>query len=440
MYSIRRLVLDRPWALIVAAGLVAFAVWAVQSRTQDHTIRAAFSSAVSIVPGLDVQIDGVDVGKVQKVKYEDGQALVDLGISDPDAWPLRRGTTAEIRFGTTIGNGTRNVALNPGPESAPPIPEGGIITRADTTTPVEFDEVFNTLSAATRRRLRAALAGSSKATQQREREIGQALRHAPGALEVTSDVLADLLADGSALKALVRNGETVTKTLADRQGVVSDLVTAASGTFDAFGRRTARIQQSLDRFAPTLKDAETTLARADGSLDRVDELMQTVRPGAQRLPALARTAGPALTRLQDVAPVAVRTLKTVRTVSPRVSSLLDVATPFMDPATKALDGLAPVVHCVRNYVPEIAGWAQTWGSWSKNYDNTSHYARIKLKQGVTSANGLLPSSEFINAIPGADNRYAMPRPPGLNAGAPWFDPACGVTKDALDASKDPEKP
>jgi ABC-type transporter Mla subunit MlaD len=332
------------------------------------------------------------------------------------------------------------VALDPGPENAPPIPEDGIITQKDTTTPVEFDEVFDTLSAKTRRRLRAAMTGAAEATAQREDEIKDALRHAPGALDATNDVLADLMADGSALKALVRNGDRVTETLGERQQVVSDLVTAASGTFDAFGRRTAQIQQSLDRFAPMLKDVDGTLARADGSLDKVDTLMQTIQPGAQKLPALARTAGPALTRLQDVAPVAVRTLKTVRTVSPRVSTLLDTATPFMDPAGDALKGLAPVIRCIRNYVPEIASWTQTWGGFTKNYDNVSHYVRIKVKEGITSANGVLPSSEFINKIPGTDNRYAMPRPPGLNAGTPWFDPECGVTKDALDASKDPEKP
>lgn len=433
----RRLVLDRPWILIALAGAVAFGVWAMQSRQQDHTVRAAFSSAVSVVPGLDVQIDGVDVGKVQKVEYQDGQALLDLGISDPDAWPLRRGTTAEIRFGTTIGNGTRNVALDPGPENAPTIPENGIIARKDTRTPVEFDEVFNTLGAKTRARLRAAMQGAQTSTKQRDQEIRAALRHAPAALDQTSDVLADLLADGTALKALVRNGDRLTETLADRGEVVRDLVTAASGTFDAFGRRTQRIQASLDRFAPMLEDVDSTLGRADGSLDKVDTLMQTARPGAQKLPGLARTAGPALVRLQDVAPVAVRTLETVRGVAPRVSSLLDTGTPFMEPAGKALGDLSPVVRCIRNYVPEIAAWTQTWGGWSKNYDNTSHYARIKLKEGLTSANGALPSSEFTK-LPGQDLRYAMPRPPGLNAGNPWFDSQCGITKDALDASKDPE--
>lgn len=439
MKQVRKLVLDKPWALIVIAGLVAFGYWAVQSRSTDHTVRAAFSSAVSIVSGLDVQIDGVDVGKVKGVEYQDGQAIVSLGVND-EAWPLRRGTKAEIRFGTTIGNGTRNVALTPGPESAPPIPEDGIISQKDTTTPVEFDQVFDTLDANTRRRLRAAMDGASNATAQRDGEIKDALRHAPEAMDATNDVLADLIADGSALKALVRNGDRVTETLGQRQEVVSDLVTAMSGTFDAFGRRTQRIQQSLDRFQPMLEDVDGTLARADGSLDKVDNLMQTIQPGAQKLPALARTAGPALTRLQDVAPVAVNTLKTVRTVSPRVSTLLDTATPFMDPAGKALDGLAPVIGCVRNYAPEIAGWAQTWGGWSKNYDGTSNYARIKLKEGVTSAIGVFPSAEFINKIPGTDTRYAMPRPPGLNGGKPWFPTECGITKDSMDPTKDPEKP
>ncbi|MEA2273229.1 MAG: hypothetical protein QOI98_1937, partial [Solirubrobacteraceae bacterium] len=35
-------------------------------------------------------------------------------------------------------------------------------------------------------------------------------------------------------------------------------------------------------------------------------------------------------------------------------------------------------------------------------------------------------------------KYAMPRPPGLNAGQPWFQPQCGAGPDSLDPSKDPE--
>ena len=37
-------------------------------------------------------------------------------------------------------------------------------------------------------------------------------------------------------------------------------------------------------------------------------------------------------------------------------------------------------------------------------------------------------------------KFALPRPPGLTAGQPWFLPDCGAGPDALDPTKDREKP
>jgi len=34
--------------------------------------------------------------------------------------------------------------------------------------------------------------------------------------------------------------------------------------------------------------------------------------------------------------------------------------------------------------------------------------------------------------------YGFPRPPGTDAGQPWFLPQCGAGPDALDPNKDPE--
>ncbi len=67
---------DKPWVFLCIAGLALFAWWGIGSRTSEHKVKAAFNSAVSIAPGLDVQIDGVDVGKVGKVEVGDGQAVV----------------------------------------------------------------------------------------------------------------------------------------------------------------------------------------------------------------------------------------------------------------------------------------------------------------------------------------------------------------------------
>ena len=160
MHARRRIsfVLDHPWVPICALLLLLFAWWAWGTRRQPHHLRAAFTSAVSITNGLDVQIDGIDVGKVSKVSYDDGQAIVRIGIND-DAWPLHRGTTAALRFGTTLGNGTRRVDLHPGPKNAPELPEDGILTTKDTTTPVEFDQLFDTFDKRTRASMQGLFEG-----------------------------------------------------------------------------------------------------------------------------------------------------------------------------------------------------------------------------------------------------------------------------------------
>src|SRR3954468_7110625 len=108
------LVLDRPWYVLLLAGLVAFTWWAVGTRKQPHHVRAAFSSAFNLVPGQAVSVDGLEVGKVGKVRYDGGKALVDIGIKDKQFWPLHEGTRVISRWGTTIGSGTRRLGLGPG--------------------------------------------------------------------------------------------------------------------------------------------------------------------------------------------------------------------------------------------------------------------------------------------------------------------------------------
>lgn len=438
----KKLVLDRPWTLILAALAVVLVVAIVKGRSQPHEVKAAFTAGVSLASGLDVQVDGVDVGKITKVEQQDGLAIVTIGIKDEEVWPLRQGTTAALRFGTTIGNGTRLVALEPGPKTAPPIPEGGVISRKHTRTPVEFDQVFNTLDARTRRRLRSMLAGTSTALRGHEKGLQAGLRNAPSALQTTGDLIGDLLSDETALKGLVANTDRVTRTLGGRQQVISDLLTVAASTFQAFGQRTANVQASLDRLAPTLQDVDATLDRSDSSLDKVDKAFQELEPGARELPSLARTANRALVRLEDVAPVAVKTLTTARDVAPRLRSLLDTGSPLMHPGTRALTTASPMLDCVLPYTPDVVGFFTNWPSAGKNYDRLHHYARVYVREGVSSLNGLLPNSEAVigaNSL-GFDYRYAMPRPPGLNDGKPYFLPKCGITKDSLDVTKDPERP
>ena len=95
--------------------------------------------------------------------------------------------------------------------------------------------------------------------------------------------------------------------------------------------------------------------------------------------------------------------------------------------------------CIRPYGPELSGFLSTWIGYTKGYDAQGHSARILVQAPPVPVGSPLSSKQAVDLHGGA-LKYAMPRPPGLNAGQPWFQPQCGAGPDALDPAKDPERP
>jgi virulence factor Mce-like protein len=429
--------LDRPWVVVLALAAALVAWWAAGTRRQPHHVRAVFSSAVSLTSGLDVQVDGVDVGKVGDVAYRDGEAIVELGIDDERVWPLPRGTTAEIRFGTTVGNGTRTVQLHPGPRDAPAIPDGGVIARRDTRAPVELDRFFDTMDAPTRRRFQDAMGLSAAGTSGRGRELNAALRRGPGAVASLGGVLGDLAVDEGALASLIAGGDRASAVLAARAPGIEQLLQGAASTFDALSRDADGVRASIERLPATLRETRTTLARLDATVPRLDALLRDVAPGARRLRTLAPVAVPAAAELRRTSRLGASVLRAVAADAPGVTGLLRDAAPFLGRVGRAFEGTVPTARCVRPYAPEIAAFLSTWTGFSQNLDAGGHYARTHILQGPTSVNDQpLSSAQLVRVVPGVT--YALPRPPGLNEGRPRSLPECGAGPDALDPAKDPE--
>ncbi len=429
-------VVEKPWVIIIAVGFVIFGWWVKGTRHQEHEVRAIFDNAVSVTPGLDVRVDGLDAGKVTKVESVDGKAVVTLGLKDDTFWPLHQGTTATLRFGSTIGNGTRIVDLNPS-KSGGNIPENGLITDKLTNETTEFDDFFDTFDAKTRKALQGTLKGTGDTFGPRAKQLGDGLEAAGPGLTHVGEFASDLAEDPAALRSFVADTYKVTATLGARHDQIENLVTVAARTFRTFAANTNGIQQSLDRFPGTLKETRTTLARLDTSLGHLDNLMTDLGPGAAQLAPLARALRPALATLRQTVPSAVAAFETGTRVAPAIKSLLVKAQPFATKAAPAFTDLAPIIGCVRPYAPEFAGLFGTWGSWSQTFDGTGHkgriWANLNFPESVTS----LPPQPSTN-LTGLGLKYALVRPPGYNVGTPWFQPQCNQTADGLDASKDPE--
>lgn len=459
-----RSVLDHPWYIVVAIIAAAIIWFTYSTRQQSHYVQASFSSAFNLVPGLDVQIDGVDVGKLGKVDYVDGQANVQIGIDDEEYWPLHEGTTATSRWGTTIGSGTRKIDIEPGPESNRELPEDGIIEMQHTQPAVDVDQVLNTFSAEKREQVQKLSDHMNKGLK--GDDVNDALKAAPDGVQAAGGLMADLATDTNALRGLVRNTDRLMGTLASRRDQVSDLVTVVAATFDEFADNSQSIEQGLAEAPSAFREVRSTLGRVDSSVDVLEGTIEDLRPGAGRLQPLAAAATPTLSDLRRTVPSAVSTIRTATRAAPRVENLLEVGQPFFERADSALGDLAPMVGCIRPYAPELGGAIVSGASWIQGYylakndddkykaiDAPTRYVGRKGPNGTRYAHGVRAQPQFsaasLHSYPPSisteaftkltGKSYAFPRAPGLIAGDPQFNEECGYGPDSLNPALDPEE-
>jgi phospholipid/cholesterol/gamma-HCH transport system substrate-binding protein len=421
-------------ALLVVAGTAAAIV--ATSGDRAHTLRAVFDAAENVFPGQDVRVAGVRVGSISSEVRTDGQAVLGLRIDDGRIWPLHRGTTAAIRYGATASTFERYIELVPGPSGAPPLPDGGLLPRTDTVTPVEFDQIFNMLNAGTRHSLQQLITDGAAIFGPRAHALGQALAHAPGGLNAAANLMGALGTDTNALSVLVSSGARTTGALESENPRLQQLITTAASTFAELAQHSETITAALDRAPETMSVANTALAYTDQSLSNLDTLVADLRPGARGLLRLAPAAARAVAALEQVAPLASSTLREGANAAPEISRFLLAGTPFVGVLGRVMNHAAPELACVRPYTPELAGFLSTWAGFSQNYDASNHYARVLDQTPPFSDGTSLTSAQIVHDYPG--QQYAYPRPPGLNAGQPWLQPACGAGASALNPSADPE--
>src|SRR3954468_1204853 len=93
-----RRVLGIAVVLVFAGVLIALATGASNGGGGDYKVRAIFQNAFSLVPGEDVKIAGVKVGKIQSLDVTaDQKAAVVLNIKKPGFEDFRTDAGRTIR-------------------------------------------------------------------------------------------------------------------------------------------------------------------------------------------------------------------------------------------------------------------------------------------------------------------------------------------------------
>src|SRR3954451_14655233 len=109
---------------LAAVAAAAVVVLMLMLRGPAYEVSLTVPNASQLVKGDQVKVGGVPVGKVSKIGLaDDGRAHLVLSLRDHALTPLHAGTKAIVRSTSLAGIANRYVAIFPGPNNAPRIPD-----------------------------------------------------------------------------------------------------------------------------------------------------------------------------------------------------------------------------------------------------------------------------------------------------------------------------
>jgi len=373
--------LTRPAALgALALVILAIIVLLLSSGGPGNHYKLLFETGGQLVPGNQVLIGGVPVGSVDDVKLADtGQAQIDISVNRP----LHEGSQAIIRATSLSGIANRYVSIQPGPDNAPEIQNGGEIAEVDTTSPVDLDQLFNTLRARERLALRRIIQGSATVYAGKAPEANQTYKYLSPSLVATDRLLSELDRDEVTLTNFIVSGASVTSAVAERRNDLSSLTQNTNEALGAIANENQSFDQALVALPGALRQANTTFHNLRPALDDLDGLVNASKTGTKDLPTFLQNLKPVVTRSVPV----FKDLNRAVNLKGKNNDLADAfaalpaaesgASASVGPTDQALNDALPTLTFLRPYSPDLLATIGSLNKITAYYDANGHYARVE---------------------------------------------------------------
>ena len=416
-------------ALLGATLLVVLVLF---TNGSTYTVRAEFQDAGGLVSGNDVLIGPAKVGSVKSIGLTaNGQAETVLGL-ESGAAPLHQGTIARVYENSLSGIANKYVVLEPGPSSAPEIPDGGVIAEDHTYSIVSLDQLFDSFDPLTRAGLSRFIRGEGASLDGRGVDANRMLEYLAPGLVSTSNVTAELARDEPAFDGLVVEGAQALQALASRTTQLADLVAKTNTTTAAIAGQSQSLEEALRLLPGTLARSTSTFAGLHATLDTLDPLVaksktavRRLTPFAVALRSLIPVAIPAVAGLNGL--IGVGGLTTLASQTPALARIAAKAFPRL---IQELNDSQAQLDYLREYTPDVVGALTNVGQSSAYYDANGHYVRAQPMFAAFALNGAnqltskFPSQRYegLQVVHGrCPGAAVQPTPDGS---APYAVPGC----------------
>jgi len=389
-------------AIVVSAYILEHQPSFVFGQTY-YQVRAPFSTAAAVTSGQGqaVTIAGVQVGQVGGVSLHDGQALVTMNIYKQYA-PIYRNATVLLRPRTPLKD--MYLELDPGTRGAGRVPNGGMLSAANTQPDVDLSEILSSLDSDTRNYLVLLLSAGAQAF------------HDPGSHTIapSPDAVADLRGTLKRFEPLDRDTKRFAALLATRQrsirraihnlslvtnafgGVESELaslISASDTNFAAISANDAQLEQTLTEFPPTLQQSIQTLGKVRTFANASTTTLRKLQPFARNLGPALKASRPLF---HDTTPVIANQLRPFSTAIQPLARTLAAGAPKLKATIPSLSSSVSVLNTLFNELAHKGGGGQQsylfWGAW------LAHIADSLVD--AQDANGAVLQGIFMNTCAG----------------------------------------
>jgi ABC-type transporter Mla subunit MlaD len=370
-----------------------------------YRVRAIFNDAFSVIPGEDVKIAGVKVGKIRSLDVTEAQqAAVVIEITEPGFQDFRKDATCTIRPQSLIGEKfvecTPTQPRGTGAQPAAPLDKirSGkgkgeyLLPVSQTSRPVDIDLVNNIMRLPYRQRLAILINEFGTGLAGRGADLRDVIRNADPGLKETDKVLKILAEQDQVLADLAQSSDTVLAPLARERGKVADFVAKAADVNTAVAERRADLEKNIQKLPDLLAQLRPTMQRLGALSDQASPVLDdlgAVAPSLNRfitqLGPFSKSATTSLVSLGDASvsgrealvksrPI-VQDLRTFASTSkPLAGNLKDIVTSLRDTG-----GIERVMDYIFYQVAAING-----------FDAAGHYLRAQLLVNICSLYAVTP--------------------------------------------------
>ncbi|MBV5245515.1 MCE family protein [Mycolicibacterium sp. PAM1] len=277
-------------ALVACLVLVSFGYSSLPFFPQGKAYEAYFADAGGITPGNDVNVSGINVGKVNSVELAGDAAKITFTVDRE----VKVGDQSLVAIKTDTVLGEKSLAVTPKGNG-----ESTVIPLGRTTTPYTLNTALQDLGQNVGELDKPQF---EMALQTLTDSLKDATPHLRSALDGVTNLSRSLNKRDEALDQLLARAKNVSDTLAQRSGQVNQLITDGNLLFAALDER----RQALSNLIAGIDDVATQISGfvADNRrefkpaleklslvLDNLLERREHIGEALKRLPAYATALG-----------------------------------------------------------------------------------------------------------------------------------------------------